>query len=383
MPKEARRAYLEAIRERYKKSGRRQKSVILSEFCQVCGYCRKYAVRILNRKIEPGSKRPGPAAKYDIEVCAHLKSLWEAMNKMCSKKMKAALPLWLPFYPASDATKSLLMQMSPSTIDRALRPYKHKKMKGLSTTKPSLIKNRVPIKLLDSEITKPGMIEGDTVAHCGTAIDGTYVNSLTATDLFSGWTENRALWGKTGAEVLKAIQDIEASLPFKLKGFASDNGTEFLNDNLVKHFYQREEPIAFVRSRAYKKNDSAHVEQKNWTHVRELFGYERLENFHMTLMMNEIYQNLWNPLWNYFTPCMKLKKKFRYGGKIKKIYDDPKTPMQRLLDHTDLPEESRQQLEEKLKTLNPFELKQNLEKKLKIFFEYVDRHKRPHKPNGT
>ena len=133
--------------------------------------------------------------------------------------------------------------------------------------------------------------------------------SLTMTDLFSGWTTNRALWRKEAKSVVDALKSIEPKLPFNIRGWATDNGTEFLNEKVYEYFMKRPVPIEPVRRRAYRKNDSAHVEQKNWTHVRELFGYERFENIHMVLMMNEIYEKLWNPLWNYYNPVMKLKSK--------------------------------------------------------------------------
>lgn len=383
MPKEVRKAYLEAIRERYKNARRNQKSIILSEFCSVCGYCRKYAIRALNGQVEPSGKRRGPAKKYTPEVIAHLQSLWNAMNRMCSKKMPVALKLWLVHYPCSDEIKTLLCQMSPSTIDRALRPFREGKIKGLSSTRPSLIKNRIPIQLLDSEVKSPGYIEADTVAHCGNSLFGEFIYSLTMTDLFSGWTTNRALWRKEAKSVVDALKSIEPKLPFNIQGWATDNGTEFLNEKVYEYFMKRQVPIEPVRRRAYRKNDSAHVEQKNWTHVRELFGYERFENIHMVLMMNEIYEKLWNPLWNYYTPVMKLKSKERIGGKLKKVYDDPKTPAQRITEHSETKQELKDQLALEFKSINPFKLKEELEIKLKKYFEFVDKHKRPSKITGS
>lgn len=378
MPIGMRRAYLAAIRERYEKSTKKEKGLILSEFCSVCGYTRKYAIRILRGQAEPRVRRPGPKSIYGPNVVHHLRVLWEQMNRMCSKNLKAALPLWLPFYKDIDTeTKKLLLKISPATIDRLLRPTRAGlKAKGLSTTQPSMLKNRIPMQLLDGEVDRPGFVEGDTVAHCGDSIEGSYVHSLTVTDLFSGWTENRSMWTKRAEGVLEQLKAIEKALPFDLLGFASDNGSEFLNDEVFSYFRNRKHgKVEFVRRRPYKKNDNAHVEQKNWTHVREIFGYERFDKQDLNILMNEIYRAYWNPLRNYFTPVMKLKKKTRIGGKLKKEYDDPKTPYQRLIDCDKIPLQTKRKLIDEYKLKNPFHLKMELERKLKIFFRLVEMHK--------
>lgn len=378
MPKRLSLAYLETMRERYKNALKKLKSQILSEFCANSGYSRKHATRILNRRLEPRRRLPGPKPKYGPEVIYHLRILWNEMNQMCSKKMKAALPLWLEFYKdASEEIKSQLMSMAPSTIDKKLNPFRGPREKGQSTTRGlKAMMGKIPLKLLDDEIKEPGFIESDTVAHCGDNIMGAYAHSLTMTDLCSGWTENAAVWTKESSQVLKQIEKVEKRLPFKLRGFASDNGSEFMNYQLSDYFFKREVPVDFVRRRPYKKNDNAHVEQKNFTHVRELFGYERFDEFELTVLMNEIYAVYWNPLWNYFTPVLKLKSKERHGSKIKKKYDEPKTPCQRLLDSRVVSTEDKKQLKHNMKYKNPFILKRELEKKLKIFFQKVEEIKR-------
>lgn len=378
MTTEMKRIYLETIRLRYRKSTKKQKSIILTEFCEVTGYERKYAIRILWNHVEPRTRRPGPKRTYSHSVIPHLIYFWNAMNRCCSKKMKAALPLWLPFYrePLDEATKRLLLQMSSSTIDRRLKDYRDgKTLRGISATTSTWIKSKIPIKLLDHEIKEPGFIESDTVAHCGASLSGEFVNSLTMTDLYSGWTENRAILTKTSDQIIKQIHSIEKRLPFEMKGFASDNGTEFLNHDLHYYLRKRSKPVEFVRRRPYKKNDNAHVEQKNFTHVRSLFGYSRFENPVLVQKMNEIYQAYWNPLWNYFTPCLKLKSKTRIGGRIKKEYDEPRTPAQRLLDYPGLSSMQASYLKDQLRGRNPFWLKQQLDIKLKEFFELVEKEK--------
>lgn len=378
---EARREYLTSIRKRYRNSRRAEKQRILDEFCAVCGYSRKYAIRILSEQVHPRSGKPGRRPKYTPEVIEHLKVLWLLMNRLCSKNMRVALPLWLPYYSDPSCTpeiRALLVSMSPATIDRYLKPYrKDTTFRGLSATRRSWVKSKIPIELLQGAVLEPGFIEADTVAHCGSSLLGEFIYSLTMTDLYSGWTENRACLGKSQDAVLSQIRSIERSLPFALKGFACDNGTEFLNESVYRYFTERQKrPIHFVRRRPYKKNDSAHVEQKNWTTVRQLFGYERLEDIDLSKLMNEIYQAYWNPLLNYFTPTLKLKEKTRIGAEIKKKYELPLTPAQRLLDSPVVHGSIKSRLIEHHKLLNPILLKTELDKKLKIFFQLVEIEKR-------
>lgn len=384
MPIELKRAYLEEIRFRYRNSTKKAKGRILDEFCQVCGYTRKHSIKILKGQLSPRIKRPGPKSKYQREdVLIALKELWQLMSQMCSKKMVVAFTDWLPFYQAKDEVKVLLVEMSASTIDRLLRPYRNPTLRGKSTTKQSLIKNRIPLKLLDGDIVMPGYVEADTVAHCGNSAAGEFGNSLTVTDLYSGWTENRAIWTKTAEKILPVIKDVEDRLPFTLIGMATDNGNEFLNEQVVNYLQKRQAPVNMVRRRPYKKNDNAHVEQKNWTHVRQLFGYDRIEDSVLIPMMNEIYRAYWNPLQNYFTPVLKLTSKERVGGSIKKKYDTPKTPYRRLLESTYISEKEKAKLKDTFCTKNPVYLKKEMEKKLKEFFNLVDEIKRKNRLTGS
>lgn len=386
MPVEMTRAYLLAIRERYKKSNRKEKSKILTEFCSVCGLHRKHAIRILRENLRLRTKKPGREAIYNDQFVHHLRYLWERMNHMCSKNLVAGIPLWMPFYKDVDVgTKQLLLKVSPATVDRLLKPARSSfGLKGKSTTQPSLIKHKIPIKLIDPSIDEPGFVECDTVAHCGGDIAGSYAHSLTVTDLCSGWTENRASFTKSAEAVLEQMKDIERSLPFFLLGVASDNGSEFLNDLLLTYLKPEQgRQIDFVRRRPYKKNDNAHVEQKNYTHVRQLFGYERFDTRDLHLLMNEIYKAYWNPLLNYFIPVMKLKKKTRIGGKVIKEYDKPKTPFQRLLESAKVPPATKRKLIESYNLKNPFYLQEELDRKLKIFFRIVEMKKNEEKKTGS
>jgi len=379
---EARKEYLKAIRDRYQKADRKYKTTILNEFCAVCRYSRKYAIRVLNSKASMREKKPGRKVKYDAEFASHLKELWLLMGMICSKKMKVAMPTWMPFYLAqtevSWSVQIKLKHISPATMDRVLKPFRAQaERRGLSTTRPDLlIKNKIPIKLMSGrDIKRPGFVEADTVAHCGDSISGFYASSLTMTDIYSGWTENRACWTKGKTPVLNSIKSIEEDLPFAMWGFACDNGTEFLNYELLDYFKRyRSVPVDFVRRRPYKKNDNAHVEQKNWTHVRQLFGYERFEDEKLLPLMNEIYLR-WNTLNNFFIPVMKLESKTRVGAKIKKKYDEPQTPYQRLIECAELDDDEKEVLKNRYQTLNPIELRKGLNDKLQTFFQTVKRQK--------
>jgi 5S rRNA maturation endonuclease (ribonuclease M5) len=212
------------------------------------------------------------------------------------------------------------------------------------------------------------------VAHCGNSLSGNFANTLTVTDLLSGWTANRATINKEAVDIVAKIKDIRAGLPFPMIGFASDNGSEFINRSLLDYLQNSKHGhIKFVRRRPYKKNDNAHVEQKNDTHVRQLFGYCRIEEYELVDLMNDIYRNYWNPLLNYFCPALKLIKKVRIGGKLRKTYDKPKTPYDRLINSGKLTEQQLARLTSDRELLDPILLKRGLDAKLRLFGERLHR----------
>jgi hypothetical protein len=377
---QTRREYLEAIRNRYRKACRKEKSIILGEFCANCGYNRKYAIRLLRKKSSSApNRKPGPAFRYDKDLLlVPLKRIWFATDQMCSKKLKAAIPLWLPFYAEEHEALSLqveqkLLEMSPATIDRLLKPVRALYKKGRCSTKPgTLLKNQIPIKTHNWDVTRPGYFEADTVAHCGNSTAGDFAFSLTFTDIFSGWTENRAVWGKGSQGVLLQIRNIEERIAFPILGFDCDNGSEFLNHHLVRYFTDRPKaPVQFTRSRPYRKNDNAFVEQKNWTHVRQLLGYDRFDNPELVPVINDLYMNEWSLFTNYFCPTLKLKEKLRINSRYTKKYEPPQTPYQRLLDSQDVSTAAKSSLETVYNSLNPFKLKRRIDEKLKGIFHLV------------
>jgi len=379
MSLEQKKAYLETIRKRYKRATRKQKATILDEFCSVCEYNRKYAVRLLRKKQKKKRGRPGRKSRYDeLNIMKPLKAIWFASDQACSKKLKIILREWLPHYESEqglldDLVRGQLYSISPSTIDRILKPVRLKyPRKGISGTKPGrLLKNQIPIKTDHWDVTQPGYMEADTVAHCGNSLAGDFVWSLTLTDIKSTWTENRATWNKGAHGVRNQIEDIEKNLPFHILGFDCDNGSEFLNYHLMRYFARRDSPVQFTRSRPYRKNDNAHVEQKNWTHVRHLFGYDRFEKSCLVELMNDLYKNEWSLYQNHFFPTMKLVEKKKINSRYYKRYDTPMTPYQRLMESEHISQDVKDRLEKQHTMLNPFELKRIIEQKLKQIFKFV------------
>jgi len=374
----SKREVLARIHGRYHRAGRVHKKLILDEFCVTCNYHRKSALRLLNQPLRTSPpKRSGPKIKYDpAAVLPVLKAVWLASDQLCSKLLKAALPEWLEHYerrgaPLGEAFKEKLLQISPAQMDRLLSSARMKHPKqGLCTTRPgTILRHEVPTRGGPPDTTRPGSVEADTVAHCDDSTEGDYVNSLTFTELYSGWTENRAVWNKSAAAVLVELQALEKIVPYVMKDFHTDNGGEFLNWALHKHLRGRDVKMPWTRSRAYRKNDNAHCEQKNWTHVRQLFGHERFAHPELVALMNELYAQEWSAYTNHFKPTFKLLKREKQAGRTKRVYEPtPKTPYQRLWESPDIPEAKKETLRAAHAKLDPFELKKNIEIKLKKFF---------------
>lgn len=368
--------YMEKFHLRYKKAKTRiEKSALITELCITCNWHRKHAIRILSnykRFTKPKPKTRGKPSKYNKpEIIKILKRIWLTAYMPCSKNFKALIPLWIPSYQLEytaipDEIIKLLYEISPASIDRILKPVRVKYTgKGKSTTKPgTLIRNQIPIKTNQWDESKPGFIEADTVAHCGDRIEGMYANTVDTVDIATGWTEQRAVWGKGYSGVMDQIIDIEDSLPFPLLGFDSDNGGEFINWHLYRHFTTREKLVEYTRSRPYHSNDNSHIEQKNWTHVRQWLGYVRLDNPKVVPLMNELYKSEWRLYHNFFCPSMKLKQKKRIASKTVKCYHSPKTPHQRALESAHVSNKDKNNLKEQFAGLNPFKLRKAIDKKI-------------------
>ncbi len=272
--------------------------------------------------------------------------------------------------------------MSASTLERILHEIRQFiRPKGMGGTRQGsyLLKHRIPIQTKDFNIAGPGHLEGDTVHHCGGSMLGEYVHTVTHTDIHTAWTELRAVPNRSAFAVLEATKDVELNLPFAVISADYDNGGEFINEDMEAYWTSRPKPVRFVRSRAYRKNDQCYVEQKNFTHVRELFGYDRVVGRELASHMNRIYRDIWCPLHNFFLPAQKLLSKERIGARYVKRYDKPRTPYQRLLDSSDLSSEAKTALTLKFQSLNPFELRLRLEMELKDFFSRL-RQSQPREP---
>ena len=367
MDKNFRMKYLETIKQRYLNCPKDGKSVILSEFCRVCGYDRKYAITLLHKTDFPPSPRKYSKRPiiYGPDIHAIVLDLWEQSNFPWSVRLRAIVKLWLPWirrrHKMNPKTEALLLAASKSTLDRILAQHRNLLKKRIyGKTKPgSLLKRDIPIRTDFWNINEPGWLEIDLVSHSGPCAFGDFIFTLNATDIYSGWVESRAVFGKTEAAVRAALEDIIGTLPFKTKGVDSDNGSEFINWHLYR--YCGKNKIQFTRSRPYKKDDNAHIEQKNWTHVRKLIGWDRYDSPRALALMKSLYEDPLRAWMNLFQPSVKLLKTIRRGSKTKKIYSAPETPIDRLAKYDPA---LAAELIKLRNTLNPFALSGEIAKAL-------------------
>jgi len=352
--------YVQALRNRYLGASKEGKGKMLDEFTQVTGLHRKAAIRLLHRLSQPRAGRQrGRPRKYGTGVAEALRVVWEASDRLCSKRLQPFLPEMMKVLRQHGeqrfdaATEGHLCQMSPSTIDRLLRHCRRVGgRRALSTTRPgSLLKRSIPIRTFaDWQENKPGFLEIDLVAHCGESTEGFYLNTLCAVDVVSGWSECLPVWGKGQVRVRSAVHRMRQRLPFVLLGVDSDNGSEFINQCF--YTYCRREKITFTRSRAYKKNDSCHVEQKNGNVVRRLVGYDRYASKAAFQCLERLYYDV-RLYMNFFQPTMKLYSKTRHGARVHRVYEKAQTPYQRLLETGVLTEAKQQELAATYHGLNP------------------------------
>lgn len=370
MSQRSKRELLEMVHPRYLKASKREKTKIVDEFVAATGYHRKYALRVL--KHGPGRKagvHKGRQAVYRGEVVEVLEQIWEICGRICSRRLHPFLPEMVKVLERhgdleiSEETKGLLLQMSRATIDRCLQSARYEKRRGKSTTKPGgLLKQAIPVRTFaDWDDARPGFMEIDLVAHCGESVAGQFLNTLTCTDVSTGWTECLALLFRSQEQVHQALQFMRQCLPFSLLGIDSDNGTEFINDLIYRYCLQ--EKITFTRSRAYKKNDQAYVEQKNWSIVRRTVGYDRWETEEEQQLLQSIYDTL-RLYTNFFQPVLKLSGKERIDGRTIRRYDTAKTPYQRVILSEEVPIEVKSRLIQQYLRLNPVLLRQDIDTKV-------------------
>jgi hypothetical protein len=382
--------------QRYRQGSKKVKQQILDEFCETTGYCRGYARFVLRnhgRQVWLRGKRVivGDAHKrqqrlkprcYDEPIVQELIKLWQLLNYSCGKRLVAILPELIVKLEQfgelrlAPSTREKLLRISAATVDRLLQPERRKQqLRRRSHTKPgTLLKHQIPIRTFaEWDEQQPGFAEIDLVAHDGGLALGDYCQTLDLTDVCTGWTETEAVPNKAQVWVFEAIQRIRERLPFPLRGLDSDNGSEFVNTELLR--YCKQQRITFTRTRPYRKNDNCYVEQKNYSVVRQTVGYQRFDTAKELMVLQQLYATL-RLYTNFFQPTMKLKSKERVGSQVKKSYHAPQTPYQRVLACADVTVADKKRLQRQYRLLNPAALKRELDKQRQELFRLAVK-KRP------
>ena len=382
--------YFRAIYARYRQSDRKSKQAILNEFCANTGYHRKYAIRLLNgpppERVK-GRVRCSRSPSYGPVVVSVLAAVWEAAGYPWSARLKALLPLWMPWvrkrFRVRDEVERQMLAISARQIDRRLRQRKQRlKRRMYGRTRPgALLKHQIAIKTDAWDVRVPGFTEVDLVSHSGNAASGEFAYSLNLTDLHTTWTETRAVLGKGETAVRDALQEISTALPFRLLGLDSDNGSEFINWHLGRWCAKRD--IQFTRSRPYRKDDNAHIEQKNWTHVRKLLAWDRYDTPPAVEAINDLYRNELRLWMNLFQPSVKLVRKIRVGSKLRRQYSQAQTPLDRVLASEGMHPQQAAELRALRQGLDPFELARAIDHKLERIYALADRRLSPKPPRPS
>jgi len=333
----ARRELLAKVAPRYRETTRKQKTLILNEFLASTGYRRKYAIRLLSLPEIPAAKTiKRPRSRfYGRAVQEALKIAWCAANCIASKRLAPFLEELVPILERhghldfTDEVRQQLIRISPATIDRVLKPYRSQSGRGMSTTRAGkLLKHQIPVRTFaDWEETTPGFFEADLVGHYGWSVEGSYLHTLVLTDIATAWTEFLPLLHRSQHAVTNALDHVRPVIPFPVLGLDTDNGSEFLNNELISYCEQWK--ITFTRGRAYKKNDQCYVEQKNGNIIRQFVGYDRFEGLKSYRQLMELYRALRLYI-NFFQPSMKLQEKKRENSRVHRTYESAQTPFQRL-----------------------------------------------------
>lgn len=361
------------LRRLYRTAGLEHKTKLINQAMELLGYHRKSAIRALRAtpvaRVASVSGRP---REYDAELLRPvLRAIWGAANYPCGRRLAPMMPDWLAGYEAHErgvgaGVREQLLAASPRTLDRLLRPLRAE-TRGRSLTRPgSLLRQQIPIRGGVWEEGRPGWLEVDTVALCGGDCRGDYVWMLDGVDHATTWVATRAMWGRGQEGTLEALKDLERNLPFPLLGLDSDNGGEFVNWHVLAWLQKRPRPVWFTRSRPYKKDDNAHVEQKNWTHVRQWFGYERHDSREVVGLLNDLARGPLCQMLNYFHASLKLEGKERSGeGKARRVYGKAQTPLERVLASPEVGEETKSRLRADKAAQNPFALKREVDRGLR------------------
>src|SRR6266478_3406723 len=364
---------LKKLRRRYESAGQEHKRKLLDQAQELLGYHRKAAIRALRAPVAvsgPVLVSGRPVSYEPSLLVPWLRPIWQATDYACGRRLVAMLPEWIPAYEQHERrlpgeVREKLLMASGRTLDRLLEPLRGQGA-GRSLTRPgTLLRHQIPIRGSVWEEGKAGWLEVDTVALCGGSVAGEFVWMVDAVDYTTTWVELRAMWGRGQAGTLAALRDMEAGLPFPLLGLDSDNGGEFLNYHVLRWLQKRPRPVYMTRSRPYKKDDNAHVEQKNWTHIRQCFGYERHDNPEVVEPINALVKGAYGQLLNYFHASLKLERKEHKGGRVQRIYGQAQTPMARVLASAQVTAQTKQRLRQEKAGLNPFALKQAVDRSLK------------------
>ena len=373
MSQTTREEILTKLRRRYQSAGPEHKRKLLDQAQELLNYHRKSAIRALRA---PAVERTpwiitGRPTTYEPSVLLPwLRPIWQATDYACGRRLVAMLPEWIPAYEEYErrlpgGVREKLLAASGRTLDRLLEPLRGQGA-GRSLTRPgTLLRQQIPIRGSVWEEVKAGWLEVDTVALCGGSVAGEFVWMVDGVDYATTWVEVRAMWGRGQVGTLAALRDVEASLPFALLGLDSDNGGEFLNHHVLSWLQKRPRPVFMTRSRPYKKDDNAHVEQKNWTHIRQCFGYERHDNPEVVERMNVLAKGAYGQLLNYFHASLKLERKEHLEGRLKRIYGAAQTPLARVLASTEVTPQTKRRLAQEKARLNPFALKREVARSLK------------------
>jgi transposase InsO family protein len=371
--------YAAAVRGRYLAASREGKKRILDEFCAATGYHRKAVVRLLRRGPTLRARKAGRPRCYGPEVGAPLAVAWEALGRPCGKRLQPFLPELVGHLERhgelvlEPGVRELLCRMSASTIDRLMQRYRRRSVRRPWTQSAGeeSLRQEVTVRTFGEwQGVAPGALQADLVAHCGGSVAGFYLTTLLAVDVATGWCELEAVWGKGQHRVGSAVHRVRQRLPFPLRALHTDNGGEFLNHLLVP--WCRREGVVMTRGRPYRKNDQAYAEQKNDTAVRRIVGYLRLSSEAAYRQLQRVYR-LENDYLNFFQPVGKLLRKSRSGARVTKVYDQAKTPYQRVLLAGVADEAKQAELAERYQQLNPVRLRRELEEALRRLWMLAQR----------
>ena len=363
------------ILSRYLKATKDGKKVILDEFCANTEYNRKYAIRKLRELQCTPYYKDSVAGKhtrhreriYDSYVSSVVEQIYEVLGGIGARRMHPLLITTLEkgitfgHIKVDLMTEAKVTMMSISTLKRMVTTIREKNIiKGISTTRPgTLLKSEIPLRVGVWEETDPGFLEIDLVAHCGDNALGPFISTLNTTDIATGWFEAEAVMGKAQEGILSGVEKTRERSPYKISGIDSDNGSEFINRQLYDYCIKND--IIFTRSRPYKKNDNAHIEQKNYTTVRQVLGYQRFDDDIVLDLMNKLYRGSLRLYINFFQPSEKCSEKKRIGARIVKKYDTAKTPYERVMLHTKTTQETKDELTTLFNSLDPFLLRKEID----------------------